>query len=193
MIGKKWKASIVMCIAIAKAMSMIRDVHVTISFRSTHSVNNMSYPYVLIAYDSKIDSVSKLNLFKYLKPTGGTPEGLSFSSIINHFVSVSPEEKIRYFLNISDGEPYFIFNDKNTVIYSGKTAVLHTKQQVDKIKKCGFKILSYFIKSNGKYCNANNLKNDFYEMYGKSAKIISPNNINEIAETVNRLFICRSS
>ena len=61
--GKKWNRTIKLCVALAKATSMIDNVDLTISFRTTMGNN----PYIVVAYDSKVDKFSKIkNMFKNL-------------------------------------------------------------------------------------------------------------------------------
>ena len=47
-----------------------------------------------------------------------------------------------YFLNISDGEPYFGNSD---LYYSGDVAFDHTRKMVKEIEGMGIKTLSYFV------------------------------------------------
>jgi hypothetical protein len=93
-----------------------------------------------MAYDSRIDKFTKVkNLFQYLNPNGTTPEGLTFEAIMKMMVA-SSQDVDSYFLNISDGEPYFHGKGMD---YSGFTAAHHTKKMVDKIEGMGIRVLSY--------------------------------------------------
>ena len=193
--GDKWEKTMTSVVAICKAASMIDNLRVTVSFRTTFSTSrshNGSNPYVVIGYDSSVDKIGKIkSLFPYLYPNGATPEGLSFEAIMKHLPKTSIDTDY-YFLNFSDGEPAMNYTTNNGVAvnYSQESAALHTKKQVAKIAHEGCSILSYFIKSEG----INNPKSIdlFKKMYGKSASFINPSNLLQVAKTMNRMFLEKS-
>jgi nitric oxide reductase activation protein len=209
MTGKKWEKTMTMLVAICKATSMIDNIHVTVSFRTTHQENGHEMPYVIMAYDSKVDKFSKVkHLFPFLSPNGYTPEGLAFEAIMDLFAGMTPDEEDRYFLNLSDGQPYYSCRTLNGNIpfaYHGKLAVDHTRTQVNKIRRRGVNILSYFIEDDdsnlplqysllAKTSTAKrdiSLKESFQGMYGKNAEFIDVENLGEIARTINALFLKR--
>lgn len=185
--GEKWKKTMKLCVALAKAASMLNNIHITISFRST--INNKT-PYIIIAYDSKKDKFDKVkNLFQYLIAGGTTPEGLCYESIIQ-YLPKNDSQKQSYFLNISDGEPAFktIIN-KTEVMYSGVAAAKHTCNQVKQIKKAGYEVLSYFIEEHSMYNIQNSSYNNFKIMYGNDAQFIDVHSINQIVNTLNKKFM----
>ena len=193
--GDKWEKTMTSVVAICKAASMIDNLRVTVSFRTTFSTSrshNGSNPYVVIGYDSSVDKIGKIkSLFPYLYPNGATPEGLSFEAIMKHLPKTSIDTDY-YFLNFSDGEPAMNYTTNNGVAvnYSQESAALHTKKQVAKIAHEGYAVLSYFIKSEG----INNPKSIdlFKKMYGKSASFINPSNLLQVAKTMNRMFLEKS-
>ena len=193
--GDKWEKTMTSVVAICKAASMIDNLRVTVSFRTTFSTSrgsSGSNPYVVIAYDSSVDKIGKIKtLFPYLYPNGCTPEGLSFEAIMKHLPKTSAENDY-YFLNFSDGEPAMNYTTAtgDAINYSSEPAALHTKKQVNKIAHEGYSVLSYFIKSDG----LNNPKSVelFKKMYGKNASFINPNNILQVAKTMNRMFLEKS-
>ena len=193
--GDKWEKTMTSVVAICKAASMIDNLRVTVSFRTTFSTSrshNGSNPYVVIGYDSSVDKIGKIkSLFPYLYPNGATPEGLSFEAIMKHLPKTSIDTDY-YFLNFSDGEPAMSYTTNNGVAvnYSQESAALHTKKQVAKIAHEGYAVLSYFIKSEG----INNPKaiDLFKKMYGKSASFINPSNLLQVAKTMNRMFLEKS-
>jgi hypothetical protein len=79
----------------------------------------------------------------------------------------------------------------DAINYSSEPAALHTKKQVTKIAHEGYSVLSYFIKSDG----LNNPKSVelFKKMYGKNASFINPNNILQVAKTMNQMFLEKSN
>lgn len=211
MAGEKWDRTMTTVVAICKATSMIDNVHVTVSFRSTQMSGRTELPYVILAYDSSVDKFSKIkNLFPFLVARGCTPEGLAFGAIMNLFDGITPDEEDRYFLNLSDGEPYYYLRSPETnmsVQYTGEVGVSHTKSQVDKIRKHGVEVLSYFIEYNTindsdnltpvekqkqKQLDNSPLRKNFRKMYGRSAKFINVESIEDLARTINGLFLLRN-
>lgn len=218
MAGEKWYKTMTAVVAICKAASMIDNVHVTVSFRTTQVSGKTQLPYVVLAYDSKVDKFSKVRtLFPYLVPAGCTPEGLAFSSIMHLFEEITPDEEDRFFLNLSDGEPFYAMVAPETgavISYRDEVGTSHTKTQVDKIRRHGVEILSYFIehswgkrdkknpedmtpeeledeKKRQKQLEESPLRKNFRKMYGKNAKFIDVESIVDLAKTINSLFIRR--
>ena len=193
--GDKWTKAITSVVAICKAASMIDNLRVTVSFRTTFNSSNStcsSNPYVIIGYDSAVDKISKIkSLFPYLYPNGSTPEGLSYEAIMKHLPETSADSDY-YFLNFSDGEPAMNYTTQNgdRISYSQESAAIHTKKQVTKIKSQGYSVLSYFIKNND-YVNPNSVEL-FKKMYGTNASFINPNNLLQVAKTMNQMFLEKS-
>jgi len=181
--GKKWNRTIKLCVALAKATSMIDNVDLTISFRTTMSYN----PYIVIAYNSKVDKFSKIkNLFSYLISVNTTPEGLCFEALMK-FLPKADTNTNSYFVNISDGEPCFYYNDSSAGIafsYRDKSACEHTRTQVRKIKESGYNIISYFVSDYDSF-GMEVLRQNFKTMYGNDAHFINVENLNQIVKTVN--------
>jgi hypothetical protein len=195
----KWEKTITMVVTIAKACSMINNVRVCISFRTTSEQktlsNIISLPYIVLAYDSEVDKFCKIkNLFPHLNASGSTPEGLCFEAIIDELICQKSGE-IYYFLNISDGEPCFYYYGPNnsTIVYDMSTGADHTRKQYKKILQSGVKGMSYFIKSSNPSYPFGGLKDKhvdcFKKMYEKDAQFIDVNNITSIANTMNNLFL----
>lgn len=217
MSGEKWERTMTAVVAICKAASMIDNVHVTVSFRSTQDSGSASLPYIVMAYDSNVDKFSKVRtLFPYLRPNGLTPEGLAFGATMNLFEGITPDEEDRFFLNLSDGEPYYCLGVPGgaTVSYTNEVGATHTKSQVDKIRRHGVEILSYFIddghenapftlkkssemtpdeleqeKRRLKRIEDNPKRKIFRKMYGKNAQFIDVESIVDLARTINGLFL----
>ena len=190
--GQKWLNTQTCVAAIAKACSMINNVDLVISYRSTQNTNgnrysrrgaSKSYPLMLIAYDSRVDKINKVkNLFKLLTPAGTTPEGLCFEAIMKEIEPAS-KDKDSYFLNFSDGMPMFGNDD---IDYHYDTAVNHTKKMVNEIKGRGVKVLSYFI---GDSYEMDRSKNTFTKMYGSDSEFIDVTSVLPVAKTMNKAFL----
>jgi hypothetical protein len=206
--GAKWYRTMTAVVAICKATSMIDNIHVTVSFRATQMSSTQCLPYVILAYDSKVDKFSKVrNLFPFLSPNGATPEGLAFSAIMGLFENMTPDEEDRYFMNLSDGEPCFRLMTTHGVpiSYEGETGVIHTKSQVDKIRGKQVNILSYFIENDHAtiqplsiggvntgvlpQTTETTLQKNFKRMYGKDAKFLNVNSVVDLAKSINELFL----
>jgi nitric oxide reductase activation protein len=188
--GEKWRNTQTVVSAIAKACSMINNVDLVISYRSTQNTNDSyrrnsssNYPLMLIAYDSRTDKINKVrNLFPLLNASGTTPEGLCFEAIMKEIEPTS-NDKDSYFLNFSDGMPMFTNKE---VDYNNDTAINHTKKMVDEIRYRGVKVLSYFI---GDSWDRDRSKNTFTKMYGKDAEFIDVTSVLPVAKTMNRKFL----
>ena len=175
--GDKWDQTMVNVVALCKAVDMIQNLSIQVTFRTTS--NNL--PYIVMAYDSRVDKFSKVKkMFGGLGPGGTTPEGLCFEAIMKHFLP-SNTDMDSYFLNLSDGEPYF---HGQNFYYSGNEAANHTRKMVKMLEGMGIKTLSYFIK--GHYDGGSSL---FKTMYGNGAQDIDVTNANQISKTMNKLFL----
>jgi|TARA_B100001094_G_scaffold324647_1_gene377581 hypothetical protein len=177
--GGKFEQSLIAASAIAKAASMTNNFDVVISFRSTEDMGRRCLPAIFIAYDSRKHKIQRLStILPSMNACGITPEGLCFEAIMNE-IDASAKGKDSYFINFSDGEPYF---ENPTISYWGQSALKHTKQQVDKMIAKGVKVLSYFI--GGGYSNDENFKS----MYGKDAQFIDTNQLVPLAKSLNKMF-----
>jgi hypothetical protein len=185
MSGNRWRQAMTTTIAICKAATMVNNLDVQLSVRSTidgGSWNN-NKPYMVIAYDSRTDKFTKVKqLVAALEPNGTTPEGLCFEAIMKHFTE-STNDLESYFLNISDGEPNF---GNDSISYSRDVAVKHTAEMVKRIKQRGIGVLSYFVSD---YTPYESSKQVFSKMYGKDAKFIDVNGLVPITRTLNELFL----
>ena len=61
----------------------------------------------------------------------------------------------------------------------------HTKHVVNKIRKLGWKVLSYYIRGYNHVDGDTSIFKGFSHMYGKDAKDINVENINQIIYTIN--------
>lgn len=182
---EKWDKVMTCVVAICKAASMIQNIHVMVTFRSTSNKSSgANLPYIVVAYDSRFDKFSKIvQLFPSLCPNGATPEGLTFQTMTN-LIPKSTTEQDSYFINFSDGEPYFPYG---TYKYQGPSAAKHTKRQVDKIKSNNVDVLSYFVGDNS------DTPEMFKFMYGINSKIVDVTDVTTIAKTLNEKFLEKNS
>jgi hypothetical protein len=185
--GTKWRKTMINVVALAKAVDMISNLEIQISFRTTSG----ELPYIVVAYDSRVDKFIKVKtLFQYLQPGGTTPEGLAFEGVMKQMVG-STNDIDSYFLNISDGEPYFHGRGYS---YQGYYASKHTRKMVDKIEGMGIKVLSYFVSDySGDVDASSGSGKVFKDCYGKAASYINVTNVNEVTRTMNGLFMAKES
>ena len=140
-----------------------------------------------MAYDSRVDKFSKVKqMFPALRPSGTTPEGLCFEAIMKEFVPIN-NDLDSYFLNLSDGQPYF---PGEGFYYGGTTAENHTNKMVKMIESMGIQTLSYFI-TDWEIDEDSSDARCFKRMYGKGAKMIDVTNANQITKTMNQLFLAK--
>lgn len=182
--SKKWSKAITFATALAYASTKIRTLRVRINFRSS---TNFRHASVAIVFDSKTDSFMKVQeLFPYLRAEGYTPEGLAFAAIRQEILEDVKQTR-RFFINVSDGLPYFKIPFNGSLeLYFGTEAAIHTKLQIGDIKKAGIRVLSYFMSDDIVDASA---KSDFQTMYGNDASFINPSDISEIVRTLNKLFL----
>ena len=183
MSGTKWGTSMKTAIAIAKAASMVASMDCIISLRGSYSL--MGTPLMWIVYDSRKDKFNAIkDKFLTLRATGSTPEGLCYEAVMKDILA-SAQGKEMFFINFCDGEPGFA---ARSFSYGGEYALYHTKKQVDKMRVNGIKVLAYFISEYTDY-NSSKSANNFRMMYGADSTFIDVNNLNQLAKSLNDLFI----
>ena len=181
--GEKWSKTMTNIVALCKAVDMISNLNVQVTFRCT----SKNKPYIVMAYDSRVDKFSKVKqMFPALRPNGTTPEGLCFEAIMKQFVPIN-NDLDSYFLNLSDGQPYF---PGEGFYYGGAVAETHTNKMVKMIEGMGIQTLSYFI-TDWEIDEDSSDARSFKRMYGRGAKMIDVTNANQITKTMNQLFLTK--
>jgi uncharacterized protein with von Willebrand factor type A (vWA) domain len=176
--GNRWNQSMQLAATLAKAASMIDNLDIQISTRETtngeEAVNSTFY-------DSRINNLhSLIPVLEKISTYGTTPEGLCIEAMIKHnVIQPSNSECDSYFINICDGAPGMGW-------YGGYTAVLHTKQQVQKLnKQLGVKHIGFFLGSEAYSC-----WDTFKQMYGaKQSMVGSPDEVQGIAKHMNKVLL----
>jgi hypothetical protein len=186
--GEKLIQTIQTAVAISYAACNIKGFDVEISLRGTidpnksksmHSSNQV--PVLAYAFNSKKDSIKKLQRFKKLITCGMTPEGICLDQIRKDLPSPSYYQEV-YLVNISDGLPNI-----SSASYNFSTAINHTAKVVNEYKKDNIGLLSYFIHDT--WDKTQKAEGTFKTMYGKSAKYIDINNVSLVANTINNLLL----
>ena len=181
--GSKWKSTLINAIALGYISLNIDNIDLTITIRTSGNIKRGTHiPLLIFAFNSKINKLSDLKKLIYFKLTGGTPEGLCLDAL-NNYIPSSSYYLDSYLINMSDGMPNFYIKEHS---YKQEDALIHTSRVINKIKKKNIKILSYYVAN---LETKNIWKKDFEIMYGKDAKYINVDNINQITQTLNRLFL----
>ena len=181
--GSKWNKTMTNVVALCKAVDMIHNLSIQVSFRGTTNAGGEK-PYIVMAYDSRKDKFSKVKqLFPYLSVGGTTPEGLCYEAIMDEFLTAN-NDMDSYFLNISDGEPSF---SGPGFYYSGESAAKHTNKMVNKIEKMGIKTMSYYVEDYS--WGGDKPSQLFISMYGAGSRKIDVTNVGQITKTINGLFL----
>jgi len=186
MSGSRWQNALTAATAIAKAASMTTNMDVVISFRSVHySTNQICQPLMVVGYDSRKDKFSKItSLFQYITVNATTPAGLCFEAIMKDITEMGDANTDKYFINFSDGDPYF---ETTGFTYCGQKADTHVRSQVKKMKAAGVKVLSYYI--DGTSLNEEQRRSFDYK-YGKdTTAYVSVTDIVPLTKTLNKKFI----
>ena len=186
MSGTKLDEAKTSAIAMIKAADMSGNIHVTVSFRWTHE----DKPIVIICYDSHKDKLTKIkSMWTALCAGGTTPESLCYEAMMKNFLEgVRGEDN--YFINYSDGEPYFQGSgDGNRIYYYGENAERHCEKMMKMIRNNGIKVMSYFIYDPSWERVMGNSRSSFTRMYGKDACFINPTNMMEVAKSMNKKFL----
>ena len=139
---------------------MIPNFDVVFSLRGTQDSGEL--PVIMYAYDSRVDKITKIRkLFRYLHSGSTTPEGLCFEAIMDDMITTT-DKMDSFFLNLSDGMPMY----SNDTMYCGDELLI--TKMVNKMRKMGINILSYFISD---YDSDRTLQ-DFKTMYGSDLRIL---------------------
>jgi len=175
--GEPFDNSLLSAVAIAQ-MSSMTNLDIQISIRYTDNISGKEVPIMWVVYDSRTDKLqSFLKKAHYLQSNGTTPEGLCFASIVKELPTGSDALET-YFINYSDGMPWF--QD-----YDGQRAIEHTRQQVLKMKSLGYKVLSFFVAD----YNRDDTTHDFRRMYGSDATTIDVTSLTGLAKQLQQMFI----
>ena len=186
MCGSKWNKAMTSAVAMVKACDMAGNIDVVVSIRATHGGNyrnKVDVPLILVAYDSRVDKLSKVRtLFSSLDVDGTTPEGLCFEAIMKDLIPGNSNQD-SYFINYSDGQPYYSNKEIN---YRGHDAAIHTRKMVSKMRNMGLKVMSYFI---GDESEKEYVMGSFKRMYGNDSLFINTTNMMEVSKTMNSKFL----
>ena len=178
MMGSKWMAALKTTVAIARAAQSSAGM-ITLQV-STRDTGRKKSAITNIIYDSRFNSLNTLlsNLSR-CAVCSLTPEGLCFEGLLQAKKLIPGTKDVdSYFINVSDGEPYY---DN----YGGYNALRHTKKQVDAIKSLGISVLSFFVNESHRTTPSHS----FTHMYGKDARVCTPDSLTGLAKALNSKFL----
>lgn len=184
--GRKIHNAIKTVMAIVKACSMISNIDCVVTSRGEDGVHGI--PCVCVLYDSRIDTITHAKkTLSMISTDNTTPESLCYDTIMERVFPKPKNDLDFYFLNFSDGEPFYISNDR-LWRFVGQPAVAHCKRMINKMKKeYAANIISYFIN------DGEAEQSEFYifrEMYGLAdSHNINTNSITAVATTMNKKFL----
>tara|TARA_R110000765_G_scaffold144608_2_gene246676 strand:- start:3068 stop:4537 length:1470 start_codon:yes stop_codon:yes gene_type:complete len=185
--GEKWRSTLINAIALGYVSSNVDNIDLVITIRTSGDLEgkHKHVPLLIFCFDSKVNKVHDLRRITNYRLTGSTPEGLCLDAL-NKFIPTSSYYLDSYLINMSDGMPNY--RSINGSEYVREEAYAHTAGVVNKIKKKNVKLLSYFISK-----NKNKYKTDtsecFKQMYGRDSRFVDVNNINQVTQTLNKLFL----
>ena len=185
--GSKWENAMKTAVAIAKAADMVSSLDCVISIRgSVGNYYSSGSPLMWVIYDSRKEKLAAVKDKLYaVQCSGSTPEGLCYQAVMNEIVK-SAQGKDMYFINLCDGEPGY--GDGN-FSYGGDYAITHTAAQVTKMRKAGIKVLGYFICEDVESHWVARSLNQFQRMYGAGSESIDTNNLTQLSNSLNKLFV----
>lgn len=184
--GSKWQAAMKTSVAIAKAASMVSSLDCVISVRGSYGYGSTGAPLMWVIYDSRKEKFeSAKHKFYGVQASGSTPEGLCYQAVMKDIVG-SANGKEAYFINICDGEPGY---SDNGISYGGEYAIQHTKEQVNKMRKAGIKVLGYFVCEDINSSWIGRSKDQFRKMYGNESEFIDINSLTQLSNSLNKLFV----
>lgn len=176
----KWTNALEVATIIATASTLIPNVRVVVTARSTMGGGGLNTKsYIATMFDSKIHGVAHIrSIFPHLRTTCGTPEGLCFAAVLDNIIKNSINTDA-YFINICDGEPTY------------SNGVEHTREQRLLLEKHGIRILSYYVESSYYYSSGGvTPSRNFIKMYGeKNSFGIASADIGIIAKTMNQKLL----
>jgi hypothetical protein len=197
----KWTQTIKVASALAYCGTVLPKLRVIINIRGGSSI-----PHVATLFDSAVDSYTHVtSLWPFLYADGLTPEGLVFEALHDEMDEL-PHDTTRYFVNLSDGMPFFADMDEMEKVaddkgigfeealkfvpcYMDDDAVTHTAGEVRRMDESGVRILSFFIKGNSNVPQS--VIDSFHRMYGDGACFIDPTQVWQVAEAINTLMTGR--
>jgi ribosomal protein L18 len=184
--GNKWEAAMKTSVAIAKAASMVSSLDCIISVRGSYGSWSNQSPLMWVVYDSRVDKFNVIRDKMYaVQAAGSTPEGLCYQAVMKDIIK-SANGKEAFFINICDGEPGY--SDQN-MSYGGEYALQHTANQVKKMAQAGIKTLSYFVCEDSSSSYMGRAKDNFRRMYGTNSEFIDTNNLTQLSQSLNKLFV----
>jgi len=169
--------------AIVQASKMSGNIDVVITIRGQQPVNGRELPFVAVVYDSRKDSIKRyIKVMSAVSLSSCTPEGLCYEASMNEVFKADGGRE-QFFLNFSDGMPYFPGAN-----YGGQNAIEQTRTAIKKLRGMGMEIISYYVGGSGHGSDGN----DFRRMYGKDAQFIDVTSVIEVSKVMNKKFLMTS-
>lgn len=192
MSGRRFDESMQLASMLATASTMINNLHVVVSLRSTFGTGVSDVPYLATIFDSTKHKLAQIhNVFPYCTAHGTTPEGLTFEAIEREIKSTAMTNDA-YFINICDGEPTCYVRGKGgSFNYSGQVARNHCRKQMQMMEKHGVKYIAYYLSAGSSYSGDKDYGyervNDCYPNH--VVRLKDPSEIDIIAKSLNKRLL----
>lgn len=184
--GSKWLSARSVLMTIVSALHGINGISISADMRTniTGRGYSGSMPVTAIIYDSRFSKPHQLlEMLQRMTGTGGdNADGVSIDAT-RKFLDAVTKKKNKIFINISDGRPSHSSQGKS---YSGNSAIKHTGDAVQRLRKKGWAATGFYIDDSRAYDSG--YLNDFKKQYGEKSKIISYSDTMEIARTINTMI-----
>lgn len=186
MSGSKWLSARSILMTIVSALHGINGISISADMRTniTGRGYSGSMPVTVIIYDSRYSKPYELlEMLQRMNGTGGdNADGVSIDAS-RKFLSVVTKKKNKIFINLSDGRPSHSSQGKS---YSGHSAIKHTGDAVQRLRKNGWAATGFYIDDSRAYNDG--YLSDFKKQYGEKSKIIAYTDTMEIARTINTMI-----
>jgi len=170
--NKKWDKLQTFVVSLIYAIDRLKSLNIKVMYRMTVINKNKKTnidPIILTAYDMNSNWSDVYNIIPYLKPNGGSPEGILLSQL---------DVTDSIIINISDGQPQYFNHDIN---YEGSEAIEHTKNVVNTLKQTN-RLISFYVGN----------KEDEYKtheyIYGREMSMNVNEDIDKIGLMINKIL-----
>ena len=199
MTGPKLRETLITMYSFAYVSCFLDNFDVVVTFRGEDMFEfrfpgDLCSPVLAYVFDSRKHDLNKLKTITDVRTCGGTPEGICYDFIYKDMVNhMNPQTDV-YLLNVSDGMPTWDY-------WEGQDGIEYTRNMVNKIKRAGIGILSYFVEDKRSALSGSNMvsykgkwnmaRDIFKYMYGKDACYININDINQVSKSINNLLMSK--
>ena len=191
-ISSSWDQIMTMVVGFGYAAKKIHNFDVVINLRYA-TPDLWSIP----LFDSRIDNITHLyTMASAFDSNGSTPESLIYEIEMDKISGLKTPDNNVYFITLTDGVPntYGKYYPAGVSMMDNESLEDHCRRMMHKLSEVGIQRLAYFVsRQDASDINLNSrvIKN-FKKSYGDGAKVVSMDNFNKIAETLNKFLTQKS-